>query len=146
MDGYQLSGDHGGGSFSYIPTGGYNEGCLYQPILIWMAINLVVTMAGAALVTFLQVGILFVPFSLEFVNLSVLVPLGLRKLIQSAKKIPLAVCISQVVLFTLISGFNLILSRLHTNLILYISLIMIVVSFLLQSNYCLWIDVVCCLS
>ncbi|KAK3085494.1 hypothetical protein FSP39_004173 [Pinctada imbricata] len=30
------------------------EGCLYQPVLIWMAINVVVTMAGAALVTFLQ--------------------------------------------------------------------------------------------
>ena len=75
MDGHQPSCDHGGGSSSYIPTGGYNEGCLYQPILIWMAINLVVTMAGAALVTFLQVGILFVPFSHEIVNLSVLVPL-----------------------------------------------------------------------
>lgn len=31
-----------------------NHSCLYQPILIWMAINLVVSLAGAGLVTFLQ--------------------------------------------------------------------------------------------
>ncbi|KAL5020975.1 hypothetical protein ScPMuIL_000130 [Solemya velum] len=30
------------------------EGCLYQPVLIWMAINLVVTITGACLVTYVQ--------------------------------------------------------------------------------------------
>lgn len=30
--------------------------CLYQPALMWMGINLVITVAGASLVTFLQVS------------------------------------------------------------------------------------------